>query len=92
MSPIPDPRFSKARWDKRLEQDREAGQHASRMEYIKPLVMLIVGAAVMMGVWAFADSGMADAPTGPVAALLYPVWLSVELVFGVIGLWVAAKV
>ncbi len=91
MSPIPDPRFSKARWDKTLEQDREAGDRASRMEYIKPLVMLIVGGAVMMGVWAFADRGMADAPTGPLVALLYPVWLLVELVFGVVGLWITTK-
>ena len=51
MSPVYDPRFSEARWEKTLQKDREASDQAARMEYIKPLVMLVLGGAVVMGVY-----------------------------------------
>ena len=83
MSPIPDPRFSKTRRAETLRKEREAGDLAARMEYIKPLVMLVIGGTAVMGVRFFS--------AGAGAALLYPVALSIELVFGVAGLWLAAK-
>lgn len=50
------------------------------MEYIKPLVMLVAGAATVM---------LLD--IGDASALLYPVLLAIELAFGLAGLWLACK-
>ncbi len=91
MPPIQDPRFSKARWNETLQEQREATERASRMEYIKPLLMLVIGGGVVMALSTFAGSGDPDEFSRPVAALLYPVGLVFELFFGVAGLWLATK-
>jgi hypothetical protein len=90
MSPIYDPRFSKTRWEQDLQKEREAGEHAARMEYIKPLVMLLVGGLIVMGLHLVTTPDDPDGVSGPVLAAMYPVVLSIELAFGVAGLWVAA--
>jgi hypothetical protein len=71
--------------------DREAGAQAARMEYIKPLVMLVAGGAVVMGVRLLSGAGDSDELSGAALAALYPIGLAIELAFGVAGLWVAAK-
>ena len=68
MSPIHDPRFSKTRRDEALRKEREGADLATRMEYIKPLVMLVIGGTTVIGVRFFS--------AGAQAALLYPVGLS----------------
>ncbi len=87
MSPVHDPRFSRARWEERLAEDREASRRSDRAEYVKPLVMLLVGGGVVMGRLLLSPGETAAATT----ALLYPVLLAIELAFGVAGLWVVAK-
>lgn len=91
MSPVPDPRFPDTRWAKILQEDSEAAERAGRMDYVKPLVMLIVGGGAVMTMRLFFAGEGADGASGPVTALLYPVFLALALVFGVAGLWVAAK-
>jgi hypothetical protein len=74
-----------------LQQDREAGARAARREYIKPLVLLLVGGAVVMVVLGLRGADDPDAPAGAVLALVYPIGLAIQLVFGVAGLWIAAN-
>ncbi len=91
MSPIHDPRFSSTRWKERLAESRAASEQAARMEYLKPLAMLLLGGGTVMA-WLFLTPAEgADAPAAATVALLYPVVLAIELVFGVAGLWVVAK-
>ena len=90
MSPVPDPRYSQARWDENLQKDQEAGEQAARMAYIKPLVMLLVGALVVMGFQLMTTPEDPDGISGLVLAAGYPIGLAVELAFGVAGLWIAA--
>ena len=49
MSPIQDPRFSSAHKSQMRQQDRDAGERAARMEYIKPTVMLLLGGGIVVG-------------------------------------------
>ncbi len=90
MSPVPDPRYSQARWDKNLQENREADEQAVRMEYIKPLVMLLVGGLVVMGLHLMTTPEDPDGISGLVLAAGYPIGLAIELAFGVAGLWIAA--
>jgi hypothetical protein len=90
MSPVHDPRFSKIRWEEDLQKEREAGEQAARMEYIKPLVMLFVGGLVVMGLSLITTPEDPDGLSGAMLAATYPIILSVELAFGVLGLWVAS--
>ncbi len=90
MSPVPDPRYSQARWDKNLQENREADEQAARMEYIKPLVMLLVGGLVVMGLHLMTTPEDPDGISGLVLAVAYPIGLAIELAFGVAGLWIAA--
>ncbi len=90
MSPVHDPRFSETRRQENLQKDVEAGEQAARMEYIKPLVMLLVGGLVVMGLHLMTTPEDPDEVSGPVLAARYPIGLAIELAFGVVGLWVAA--
>ena len=40
MSPIYDPRFSQTKREEALQLEQDASKQASRIEYIKPLVIL----------------------------------------------------
>jgi hypothetical protein len=91
MAPIPDPRFSDAHRAKSLQLDREAGERAARLEYIKPLVMLVVGGVLVMAVLLLREADDPDAPSRALLALAYPIGLAIQLAFGVAGLWIAAK-
>jgi hypothetical protein len=91
MSPVHDPRFSEARRRQGTLLDQEAGEQAARMEYVKPLVMLVVGGATVTAILLLAGSDDPDAPSGAISALAYPIGLALELAFGVAGLWIAAK-
>ena len=51
------------------------------MEYVKPLVMLIVGGGVVRGSLLLSASQGQQAASGPVLALLYPVTLAIALIF-----------
>ncbi len=84
MSPIQDPRFSHAHKSQMRQQDRDAGERAARMEYIKPTVMLLLGGGIVVG--SVLSSGSAG------SALLYVLVLSVELIVGVAGLWAASAI
>ncbi len=91
MSPIHDPRFSSTRWKERLAESRAASEQAARTEYLKPLAMLLLGGGTVMA-WLFLTPAQgADAPAAATVALLYPVVLAIELLFGVAGLWVVSK-
>ncbi len=92
MAPVHDPRFSEAHRGKSLQLDREAGGRADRLEYIKPLVLLVVGGAAVMAILLLREADDPDAPSGAVLALVYPIGLAIQLAFGVAGLWIAAKV
>lgn len=89
MSPIADPRFAAQR-RALLDKEEADSRRAARLEYIKPLTMLIVGGCVMMGV--YANSGGREDLSGATLALLYPVGLAIQLGFGLVGLWLATKV
>ena len=84
MSPIQDPRFSSAHKSQMRQQDRDAGERAARMEYIKPTVMLLLGGGIVVG------SVLSSGSVG--SALLYVLVLSVELIVGVAGLWAASAI
>ena len=92
MSPIQDPRFSSERKRETLQQDREAGDRAARMEYIKPTVMLLLGGGIVVGSLLFSGSTDPDEISGIGGALLYVLILSIELIVGVAGLWAAAAI
>jgi hypothetical protein len=91
MSPVHDPRFSEARRSKSVLLDQQAGERAARMEYIKPLVMLLVGGVTVVVILLSTGADDPNAPSGAIRALAYPIGLALELAFGVAGLWVAAK-
>lgn len=84
MSPIQDPRFSHAHKSQMRQQDRDDSERAARMEYIKPVVMLLLGGGIVVG--SVLSSGSAG------SALLYVLVLSVELIVGVAGLWAASAI
>ena len=84
MSPIQDPRVSHAHKSQMRQQDRDAGERAARMEYIKPTVMLLLGGGIVVG--SVLSSGSAG------SALLYVLVISVELIVGVAGLWAASAI
>ncbi len=92
MSPIQDPRFSGSRWSETLEKDRQAAERAGKLEYIKPLIMLVVGGGIVMTALAAADAeiGGAGATAAAAAATMYPIVLAIEVVFGIIGLLIAS--
>lgn len=79
--PIEDPRYAAKRRERLLDEQADAAA-AARLEYIKPIVMLVGGVAVVMGM---------SVTAGGREALLYPIVLAIELVFGVLGLYVATK-
>ncbi len=60
------------------------------MEYTKPLVMLLVGGLVVMGLDLMTTPEDPDGISGLVLAAGYPIGLAIELAFGVAGLWIAA--
>ncbi len=84
MSPIQDPRFSHAHKSQMRQQDRDAGERAARMEYIKPTVMLLLGGGIVMG-YLLLSSGV-------VSALFYLPVITIELIVGVAGLWAASAI
>lgn len=86
MSPVHDPRFTRPRRDENLQSHREADEQTARMEYIKPLVMLLVGGLVVMGLYMVTTPEDPDGTSGVVLAALYPIGLAIELAFGVAGL------
>ncbi len=92
MSPIQDPRFSSIRKRETLQQDRDAGERAARMEYIKPTVMLLLGGGMVMGSLLFSGGAGPDEMSGIGSALLYVLGISIELIVGVAGLWAASAI
>ena len=89
MSPIQDPRFSSVHKRETLQQDRDAGERAARMEYIKPTVMLLLGGGGVMG-YLLSSGGVGPFEmSGVGSALLYVLVISIELIVGVAGLWAA---
>ncbi len=90
MSPIHDPRFSNTHKRETLQQDREAGERAARMEYLKPTVMLLLGGGIVMGSLVSTGGAGPDEMSGIGNALLYVLVISIELIVGVAGLWAAS--
>jgi hypothetical protein len=92
MSPIQDPRFSHAHKSQMLQQDRDAGEGAARMEYIKPTLMLLLGGGIVIGFRLLSGGTGPDEMSGVVSALLYVLVISIELIVGVAGLWAASAI
>lgn len=86
--PIEDPSFAARRREVEAKE-AAAAERGGRMEYVKPLVMLVVGAGVVMGITAV-NNGTEEVG-GALLAALYPVGLAIELVFGVVGLIIACR-
>jgi hypothetical protein len=86
MSPIDDPRHSKARWREAREADREESQRAARVEYVKPLIVL--PAAVLVGLL-LAIRGAHGAAAVAVAG--YFTWLGLAVGVGMAGLLISAR-
>jgi hypothetical protein len=89
MSPIADPRYAEQR-RAAAAQEEALAQRSARMEYIKPLGLLALGGAIVMTSLALSEGS--EERSGPMIAALYPVGLAFELVFGMVGLWLATKV
>ncbi len=90
MPPIQDPRFSKARWNETLQEQREATEQADRIEYIKPLVMLGVCAPVALGL--FVRLAWSDPEESAAAfAVVYPIGLGVSVAVGILALVIASQ-
>ncbi len=90
MPPIQDPRFSKARWNETLQEQREATERTDRMEYIKPLVMLGVCAPIALGL--FVRLASSDPEVSAAAfAVVYPIGLGVSVTVGILALFIASK-
>ena len=90
MPPIEDPRFTEGRWERSLQADRAAADRAGRMDYVKPAVMFLVGGAGVMATILMTGRDDPNATPLVVDALAYPIVLTIQLVFGVGGLWIAA--
>jgi hypothetical protein len=88
MSPIIDPHFASAH-RAGLDKEREESARAARMEYIKPIVMLGIGAGAMIAI--LTSSAGDEEISGATVAAFYPIKLAIELAIGVAALWIAAK-
>ena len=90
MPPIQDPRFSKARWNETLQEQREATERTDRMEYIKPLVMLGVCAPIALGLFVrLASSDPEVSAAG--FAVVYSIGLGVSVAVGILALFIASQ-
>ena len=93
MSPITDPRYAASRREQ-FDKERADSDRDARMEYIKPLIMLLVGVGGVI-TWCLANGDVVDedgerTPALGIAAI-YLVVFAISLVCGVIGLWLASK-
>lgn len=90
MPPIQDPRFSKARWNETLQEQREASERTGRKEYIKPLVMLGVCAPIALGL--FVRLAWSNPEVSAAAfAVVYPIGLGVSVAVGILALFIASQ-
>lgn len=90
MSPIQDPRFSKVHKRETLQQDRDAGERAARMEYIKPLALLGIGLPIAIALvvqWAGPRPDLSTAS----AAGRYLLQFGLSIALGMTALVVATK-
>lgn len=86
MSPVHDPRFSKAKWGKARAAEQEESRRSDRAEYIKALAVLAVGvpASFLLMRRQF-SAGFAAAAVG------YVVWLVLSVAAATGGLLVSVK-
>ncbi len=89
MAPYIDPKLPRSSWKDSLEIERTQARQCVRMEYIKPLVMLLVGGGAMITYHCFSNRDPDF--TGPALAGIYAGILLIQLVFGVTGLLIACK-
>lgn len=93
MAPIMDPRFA-AKRRQTIEAEQEESQRDARLEYIKPLIMLVVGAGGVI-TWYMVSGGVADEDgeriSGFALAVTYLIVFAISLACGVLGLWIASK-
>jgi len=82
MSPVHDPRYSSSRWEKIAEKEREESARAARNEWVIPFAIAAVAGIVVFSI-AFAAAG----PEGPAIVLISR---GIELVLGILGLWICA--
>ncbi len=90
MSPIHDPRFSKVQRDRALHEEHAASERATRLEYIKPAVLLAVCGPLAMALFvrpALSDPDISAAG----AALLYMGGFCISAIGGIIALVIASK-
>jgi hypothetical protein len=93
MSPITDPRYAASRREQ-IDKEQSDSAREARMEYIKPLIMLLVGIGSVI-TWHLANGDVVDEDGERTPALgivaIYLVVFVISLVCGVIGLWLASK-
>jgi len=89
MSPYVDPRAVGDRWQQQLERERQASVTAARMEYIKPLIMLVLG-------WIFWVAYNLATEHAGLAAVIpltvgWAIMMAISIVAGLLGLIVTCK-
>jgi hypothetical protein len=84
MSPVHDPRYSKARWSGIRQAEQQDAEAIARMEYIKPLALVAAGVPIGMFL---ATRGAAGAE----AAVGWLVFLGLSIVLSMIALFIAAR-
>jgi hypothetical protein len=84
MSPVDDPRYSKARWSKVRQTEQRDAEAIARMEYIKPLVLVAAGVPIGM---LLATRGAA----GGEAAVGWLVFLGLSIVLSMIALFISSR-
>jgi len=84
MSPVNDPRYSKARWNEAHQAEQQDAEAVARMEYIKPLVLVAAGVPIGM---LLATRGAA----GVEAAVGWLIFLGLSIVLSMIALFISGR-
>lgn len=86
--PVADPRFA-ARRHQELLQETSASSRATRLEYLKPLIMFFAGAGFVV-IYTASTAGNKEL-SGAAFAGLYCIGFAIQLVVGFLGLWAASS-
>jgi hypothetical protein len=91
MSPVHDPQYSASRWEKARQIEAEQSAQADRMQYLIPLIMLAIGAAIGAGIPALQLLGENGLGAATIMVGGYGVYLALCVGAGLVGLLVACS-